>query len=79
MLMVINGKYGKFSGHTHPCYSLEPGPEDEKFLKLLGQKRSAIWGNSNQGWEIFGQEPWLTNEVREEVRREKMAKIYGGL
>ena len=29
---LLNGKYGKFSGHTHPNgFSLEPGPADEPF------------------------------------------------
>lgn len=76
---LLNGAYGKFSGHTHPFgYSLEPGPADEPFLKSLGQKRSSVWGAEGDGWLPFGQEPWLTEEIRQEIRREAMAKLYGG-
>ena len=47
---LLNGVYGKFSGHTHPFgYLLEPGPADEPFLKLLGQKRSSVWGAEGDG------------------------------
>lgn len=42
---LINGVYGKFSGHAHPPgYSLEPGSADEPFLSKMGQKRSSVWG-----------------------------------
>lgn len=76
---LLNGVYRKFSGHTHPFgYSLEPGPADEPFLKLLGQKRSSVWGAEGDGWLPFGQEPWLTEDIRQEIRREAMAKLYGG-
>ena len=75
---IINGVYGRFSGHTHPGYSLETGPADEPFLKALGQYRSSIWGNTKEGWLPFGQEPWLTKEVQEEIRRSKWQKLYDG-
>ena len=75
---IINGVYGKFSGHTHPGYSFETGPADEPFLKALGQYRSSIWGNTKEGWLPFGQEPWLTKEVQEEIRRSKWQKLYDG-
>jgi len=73
---LLKGTYGKFSGHTHPGYSLEPGPADEPFLKKLGQKRSSIWGNTGEGWLPFGQNHWLTEEVRKDIRREIMRKLY---
>ena len=74
---ILNGVYGKFSGHTHPGISLEPGPADEPFLKMLGQNRSSIWGNTGEGWMPFGQDYWSTQEVRVQIRHEKMAKLYG--
>ena len=74
---ILNGVYGKFSGHTHPGFSLKPGPADEPFLKKLGQKRSSIWGNTGEGWMPFGQDTWSTQDVQIQIRREKMAQIYG--
>ena len=76
---ILNGLYGKFSGHTHPGYSLNPGPADEPFLKILGQKRSSIWGNTGEGWLPFGQGYWETQAVQAQIRHEKMMKIYGNL
>lgn len=74
------GVYGKFSGHTHPAgHSLEPGPSDEPFLKALGQSRSSVWGNTGEGWLAFGDAAWSTSQVREQIRREKMAKFYENL
>lgn len=29
-------------------------------------------------WLLFGQEPWLTEGIRQEIRREAMAKLCGG-
>ena len=50
---LLNGEYGKFSGHTHPPgYSIEPGPADRPFLNQMQQGRSAIWGDN--GYQIFG-------------------------
>ena len=74
---IVSGVYGRFSGHTHPGYSLEPGPADEKFLEMLGQNRSSIWGNTGEGWLPFGQQTWLTNEIRSAINREKMRRFYG--
>ena len=78
---LMAGVYGKFSGHTHPPgHSLDPGPADEGFLRSLGQKRSSVWGNSdghNEGWRPFGDSPWETLMVREQLRREMMIKFYG--
>ena len=82
---LVAGKYGKFSGHTHPGYSLNPGPVDEGFLNSLQwvngkgerQMRSSVWGNTGEGWYAFGTEPWLTQEVRAQIRSEKYAKYYG--
>lgn len=74
---LINGVYGKFSGHAHPPgYSLEPGPADEPFLSKMGQKRSSVWGDSGDGWLPFGDARWSTTQVREQIRREQMAKFY---
>ena len=76
---LLNGKYGKFSGHTHPNgYSLEPGPADEPFLKSLGQRRSSIWGNdgSRDRYRTFGQDYLSTPDIRREIAREKWNKIY---
>ncbi|MCI9036005.1 MAG: hypothetical protein HFJ08_18780 [Lachnospiraceae bacterium] len=76
---LLNGKYGKFSGHTHPNgYSLEPGPADEPFLKSLGQRRSSIWGNdgSRDRYRTFGQDYLSTQDIRREIAREKWNKIY---
>ena len=74
---LITGVYGKFSGHTHPPgYLMEPGPNDSWFLKKMNQKRSAIWGYDGDGWLPFGQESWLTEEIQENIRREKWQKMY---
>ena len=74
---LVDGVYGKFSGHTHPHgHSLEPGPADEPFLRKLGQERSSVWGTEGEGWLPFGDGPWSTPKVREQIRREKMAKFY---
>jgi RHS repeat-associated protein len=43
---LLSGKYGRFSGHTHPPgHSLNPGPGDQPFLRSMNQKQSGIWGN----------------------------------
>ena len=77
---LVKGVYGKFSGHTHPAgHSLEPGPADEPFLKMLGQLRSSIWGNAGEGWLPFGDAAWSTPQVREHIRREKIARFYENL
>lgn len=74
---LINGVYGKFSGHTHPRgYSMEPGPRDSWFLRKMHQERSSVWRYDGDGWLPFGQEPWLTNEIRENIRREQWQKMY---
>jgi RHS repeat-associated protein len=46
---IIAGKYGKWSGHTHPPgHSLKPGPGDQPFLRELKQKQSGIWGDDGE-------------------------------
>jgi hypothetical protein len=46
------GRYGRFSGHTHPPgYSLEASLPDRALLQDLGQVRSGIWGDD--GFRLF--------------------------
>lgn len=74
---LINGVYGKFSGHTHPLsHSMKPEPKDSWFLRKMHQERSSVWGYDGDGWLPFGQEPWLTDEIRENIRREQWQKMY---
>ena len=43
---LLAGKYGRFSGHTHPPgHSLNPGPGNQPFLRSMRQKQSGIWGD----------------------------------
>ncbi|UEQ78219.1 hypothetical protein [Chryseobacterium arthrosphaerae] len=49
------GRYGKFSGHTHPPgYDVKPGPADRPFLIDMKQEKSGIWGNTSDHPYIFG-------------------------
>lgn len=74
---LINGVNGEFFGHAYPPgYSLEPGSADEPFLSKMGQKRSSVWGDSGNGWSPFGDAPWSTTQVCEQIRREQMARFY---
>jgi len=75
---LVNGYYGKFSGHTHPPgYSMEPGPNDSWFLKKIHQEESSVWGNDGDGWLPFGQTKDYTDEIRSKINREKFRKFYG--
>jgi hypothetical protein len=74
---LLNGQYGKFSGHTHPPgYSIEPGPADRPFLNQMQQGRSAIWGDN--GYQIFGPVgPADDARILSEINRARMQKLYG--
>jgi len=73
---LVSGKYGKWSGHTHPPgYSTDPGPADRPFLLAMNQKRSAIWGDD--GYYIYGPLPLDDAEIRSEIAREQWGRIYG--
>lgn len=55
---LIAGKYGKFSGHTHPPGgTVSPGLGDRPFLTSMGQKQSGIWGNTAEKPYVFGRIP----------------------
>ena len=75
---LLDGKYGKFSGHTHPPgYSIEPGPADRPFLRMMQQERSAIWGSD--GFRIFGPVgPADDARILSEINRANMINLYGG-
>ena len=52
------GKYGRWSGHTHPTgHSLSPGPADQPFLRAMKQKQSGIWGDDGASYFDRGF-PW---------------------
>lgn len=74
---LTQGKYGKFSGHTHPPgSSITPGPKDRPFLDMMKQKRSAIWGNIVDEPYIFGSLPIQDEIFRQEIAKEKWLKYY---
>ncbi|MEC3874310.1 hypothetical protein [Chryseobacterium salviniae] len=74
---LTQGKYGKFSGHTHPPgSSITPGPLDRPFLDKMNQKRSAIWGNTVDEPYIFGSLPTDDILIRSEIDRLKWIKYY---
>jgi hypothetical protein len=78
---LMAGKYGRFSGHTHPPgYSVMPGPEDRPFLSKFGQERSTIWGFDGEGIKryTFGQHG-LADDVRiaSDIARRNWARLYG--
>ena len=74
---LTQGKYGKFSGHTHPPgSSITPGSKDRPFLDMMKQKRSAIWGNIVDEPYIFGSLPIQDEIFRQEIAKEKWLKYY---
>ncbi len=75
------GKYGKFSGHTHPPGSLiDPGPADRPFLTKMRQVRSGIWGNTVDEPYVFGQKGPIDDKIiQNEIRSQKMEKYYKNL
>jgi RHS repeat-associated protein len=73
---IVSGKYGKWSGHTHPPgYSLTPGPADRPFLQTLGQIRSGIWGD--EGFKVFGHLPSDDSLIQSEIARKIWSRLYG--
>lgn len=78
---LLGGRYGRFSGHTHPPgYSVMPGPQDRPLLASRGQERSTIWGfdgqaNTRYTFEQHG----LADDARisSEIARRNWARLYG--
>ncbi|MFV0673317.1 Ig-like domain repeat protein [Variovorax sp. tm] len=78
---LLAGKYGRFSGHTHPPgYSVMPGPQDRPFLSSMKQDVSTIWGFDGQSTTryTFGQ-VGLADDARiaSEIARRNWARLYG--
>ena len=87
---MMAGKYGKFSGHTHPpVYGVTPGSGDQPFLEALaqttGQTRSGIWGtpsssamtgNVADGIHVYGTR-FQDPLIQAELRAQMFKKIYG--
>ncbi len=73
---IIAGRYGKYSGHTHPPgYEISPSVGDRDFLMKLGQGRSAVWGDS--GSQVFGPTAGDDAIIQSEINRAMMIKLYG--
>jgi hypothetical protein len=71
-----SGKFGKWSGHTHPRgYSARPGPADRPNIPS-GQSRSGIWADDSS--EPFHTTPQQDFEFQETKRRIEFRKLYGG-
>ncbi len=69
------GKYGRWSGHTHPPgYSSIPGPADRPNIPVT-QSRSGIW--ADDGSRPFGRTPQDDVVMAAEQRRREFEAMYG--
>jgi RHS repeat-associated protein len=72
------GKYGRWSGHTHPPgYDINPSTLDRQRLPL-GQTRSAIWGDGGEGYKVFYGVPAEDSVFEAAQRREQFRRFYEG-
>jgi hypothetical protein len=70
-----SGKFGKWSGHTHPPgYSSTPGQADRPNIPD-GQSRSGIWADDGAG--PFHRMPHEDQVFQEEKRRQIFQELYG--
>jgi hypothetical protein len=69
------GRYGRWSGHTHPPgYLTKASTVDREFLPT-GQGRSAVWGD--EGYKVFHRTPSEDVVFEVEQRRRLMRRFYG--
>jgi len=68
------GRYGRWSGHTHPPgYSINPSTVDRSFIPQ-GQTRSAVWGDA--GYEVFHRTTMDDLIYEREIQSELMRRFY---
>ena len=71
---LLAGRYGKWSGHTHPPgYSKKAGPADRPNLPS-NQQRSAIWADDDV--EVFHRLPHEDDIFNEAKRRDQFRRQY---
>ena len=73
-----SGLYGRWSGHTHaPGYEMGASTFDRQWLPV-GQARSAIWGEGEEGYNIFHGTPADDASFEVARRQELMRRFYEG-
>lgn len=75
---LISGKYGKWSGHTHPPGWTVKDSDDDRNNLPNGQLRSSIWASRSPGFSVFYKDAAAKMIKEVEDRVGKMRKLYGG-
>jgi len=70
------GRYGRWSGHTHPPGFPISASTVDRWSIPLGQQRSAVWGDG--GFRRFHRTPQLDKMFDEELNRILMRRYYAG-